>query len=81
MATVKLAVFLLKLLVSWEWLHFGITCYVIIINFPVSCIDLCSNFIKAIPYILNGLHTSNQSLMSVDLVSFGMIRYIWIKMY
>ena len=28
------------------------------------------------PYILNGLHTSNQSLMSVDLVSFGMIRYI-----
>ena len=58
---VKLAVFLLKLLI-----HFGITCYVIIINFPLSCIDLCSNFIKVIPYILNGLHTSNQSLISVD---------------
>ena len=46
-------------------LHFGITCYVIIINFPLLCIDLCSNFIKVIPYILNGLHTSNpQALVS-----------------
>ena len=50
----EIGVFLLKLLLSWEWLHFGITCCVIIINFPVSCIDLCSSFIKVIPYILNG---------------------------
>jgi hypothetical protein len=26
----KLAVFLLKLLLSWEWLHFEIKCYVIL---------------------------------------------------